>query len=127
MIISPAIFLSINSDTVKHQRYHAKSRATKDTILLTNQLINTFVTRQASPSHHRLGRRSTGLTVLERKVLENESKMENKTKVTCLKLLKHEKRGSKNEIWFEYQLDESLETNCRENLSTLKKGMSHKL
>ena len=93
--------------------------------MLTNQLISTFVTRQASPSHHRLERRSTGLTVLERKVLENESKFWKMN--PYLKLLKHEKRGSKNEIWFEYQLDESLETNCRENLSTLKKGMSHKL
>ena len=90
--------------------------------MLTNQLISTFVTRQASPSRHHPERHSTGLTVLVRKVLEIESKMENKTKVSYLKLLKHEKRGSKNEIWFEYQLDESLETNCRENLATLKKG-----
>ena len=94
--------------------------------MLTNQLISTFVTRQASPLRRHLERLLTGLTVLVRKVLENESK-ENKTKVQYSKLKKHEKRGSKNEIWFEYQLDESLETNCRENLATLKKGMTHML
>ena len=117
----------MNSDIVKHRQYHAKSLATKDTILLTNQLISIFVTRQASPLRRHLERHLTGLTVPVRKVLENESKMENKSKVLYSKLKKHEKRGSKNEIWFEYQLDESLETNCRENLATLKKGMTHML
>lgn len=86
MLISRARFLSINSDTVKHRQYPAKLLATKVTILLTNQLINTFVTRQASLLRRHLERLSTGLTVLVRKVLENESVMEKLSVVLCLKL-----------------------------------------
>ena len=86
MLISRARFLSINSDTVKRQQYPAKLLATKVTILLTNQLINTFVTLLASLSRRHLERLSIGLTVLVRKVLENESIMEKLSVVLCLKL-----------------------------------------
>ena len=34
---------------------------------------------------------------------------------------RHEKRGTKNEIWFEYELDPSHVGSCRDNLTAMKK------
>ena len=34
---------------------------------------------------------------------------------------RHEKRGTKNEIWFEYELDPAHVGTCRDNLAAMKK------